>query len=374
MGLGKSLQNVGKFIFNIKDTPVVRYPLDEELIRKEKIIQAQQQQINARDTQLAKIQATKREQSESKKEEDYTKEVALRLQERQKELRDKRFKHTFSFRHFFNKVGSMKRPTKFGRKIEITDKDDKITMGLFGDIVSTDNGYLIITDLQGNVLHYAKDLPQLIWKPEALSNYMKRKRIPLAVDENMNRVFDFEQEEDYDVTYDEEEQAYKETLVRTRPVKQMLIEREELIREKNNVIERLEKMNVDKDHKILTMQQSIKVLENRANNSTTELTGVIDKYIHVENNLGEMHSKITKLTELKATYENLMEKQRSIIKELMRKLEKSGSRTLYEEAKHEVHDDIEFYGGILPQERLIERVEPEKPRVIPQPGQPIGGK
>lgn len=392
MGIKNSIQGFGKWLFNIKEQKSVSYPLDEELIRRDQIIKAQQQQIQARDTQLGKIKATERQKKEEQKGEEYSQEIAKRLNKKEKEIRKKRFTHTFSLRKFMNLIGNQRNPSKFGRKIEITDKDFKTTFGYFGDLVISDNGYLLITDHKSDIIHYARNMSQLVWKPEALSNYMKMNRIPLAVDEDMNPSPDFEEEEHPDVMYFKDEVlknrngkpvidkktgepvkgVYKETEIRQRPVKQMLIQREERIRKMQGYTERLEKMNIDKDHKIQDQDREIKALSKRI--EVLNVDRVKSENLSMETNkiIGEVHEKVTKLTELNAIHENMLTKKDEIIKTLIDKMRKHGEETDYEDAKQEVKEDIEFYQKVLPKERIVEPSETEKIREIAQPGQPLG--
>jgi len=297
------LQKAGKWIFNIKEADIIRYPLDEELIRRDNLIKGQQQQIQARDAQLAKIKAQNKEEQEADKTKDYNQEIAERLGKREEDIKSKRFKYTFSLRYLFNKMGFETKPTKFGRDIDLTDKDDKVIFGKLGDFIIADNGYLVISDSNGEILSYGKDLTQIIWKPDALSNYMKRKRIPLAVDEDLNPVPDLEEEEHPDVIYDSEEDEYAETEVRMRPVKEMLIERDEKIRELQRKLERSEKAVIGITHKLGTADKNIRLWENRANLSSSELSSNVDKVMQIENKISSLHADNTRLRENQALQE-----------------------------------------------------------------------
>jgi len=358
MTIASSIQGFGKWLFNIKDDVKLRYPLDEELIRREEVIKAQQKQIHGRDAQLAKRYAQDREKEEQDSSEEYQKVIAHKLQEQGKKIRSNKFKHTFSLRYFMNKCGTEKKPTKFAKAIDVTDKDDSTNFGKFGDILIADNGYFLLTDVNGVILGMAKDITQLIWKPDGLENYMKRKRIPLAVDSELNSVPDLEEEEHPDVMYDQEEDEYRETETRMRPVKEMLIERDEKLREMHRYTERMEKMNIDKDHKINSLNRALKLLENRSNLSQTELSSVLDKAMQFETKVGDMQSKIIKLSEIKTYLESSSDRHQYIIKNLLDKLEKHGDKTMQEWVKAETKDDINFYKGILP-EVTIEKEVPE---------------
>jgi len=369
MGIGNQIQRFGRWLFNIKPSEVVRYPIDEELIKRDKLIKAQQQQIQARDAQLAKVSAQEMQKRESERSKDYQQEIAKRLREKEKSIRSKRFKHTFSWRYLFNKMGYETKPTNFGKNIEVTDKDDTVVFGHFGDLITADNGYAMITDTQGNILNIAKDFTKLIWKPDALSNYMKRERIPLALDENFNPTLDLEEQEHPDVIYDEKNGEYAETKIRRRPVKEMLIERDESIRSLQRELERLEKMNIDKDHKLQGQNRIIRMLEDRSNLSQKELSSVMKEAMAYEKSISSLHSNYTKISELKALSDSIINSQKEVIEKLLSKLENYGDKTMRELVKAEQQDDLEFYNNILPEK--IPMSEPIEKEIKPpaQPGQ-----
>jgi hypothetical protein len=365
------LKGVGMWLFNAPAGERIRYPIDEDKIKSDKLIKAQQQQIQGREAQLAKIFALEREKKEAEKEEDYREEIAQRLKENHEEIKGKRFTHTFSLRTFMNRIGHKKKPSKIGKKLEITDKDDKITYGILGDILVGDDGYVIITNEKDEIIAYGRDFNQVIWKPEALANYMKRNRIPLAIDEEGRPVMDFEEEEHSDVMYDSDNDEYRETEMKRRPVREMLIERDERIRELQRSMERLEQMNIQKEYKITTLNRTVRLLENRSNLSQSQLSDTLSKAMEFESSVAKIHAEKTKLTEIKALYENLIEKYKSLNDRLLVKLESNGDKTMREYVKAEVADDLELLRGFLPQkEPFLVPTEP-KEKVMAQPGQPI---
>ncbi len=367
-----SLQRFGIWLFGLKGRDVTRYPLDEELIKRDKIISAQQQQLMARDSQLAIVSAKENEKVQKEKDGDYGQEIIKKLNTQKEEIREKRFKHTFSWRFFLNKCGYESKPTKFGKSIDLTDKDDKVIFGKFGDFISTDNGYIVIKDSEGNIITLGKELSQVIWKPDALVNYMKRARIPLAVDENLRPVQDLEEQEYPDVVYDSENNEYAETEGLQKPVRELLIERDERHRDLLTKFERVEQTNIDKGHTIDTLNRSIRMLENRTGKSQSELSGVLSKAMEFENKVSTIQNKLIKSTETNAIQEMINEKQKSIITSILSQLEKYGDKTLYKNVKAEVKDDIEFYSGILPEKQPAEKESPTQIQPKAQPGERIG--
>jgi len=82
--------------------------------------------------------------------------------------------------------------------------------------------------------------------------------------------------------------------------------------------------------------------------------------------VGDMHSSIMKLSELKAVHESLIDRKDMIIDKLIAKLELTGEPKL-DRLKSSIKDDLEFYKAILP-DRVEIREEPRQ--ILKQSTQP----
>ena len=80
--------------------------------------------------------------------------------------------------------------------------------------------------------------------------------------------------------------------------------------------------------------------------------------------------QITKLTELKATYENLIDKKDSLIEMVIKKLDLTGDPKS-DRIKAEIKDDLEFYKSVLPDKVEIKQEAPPEPKIVTQPGDVI---
>jgi len=389
MGVIKSVQKAVAWTFNIAPEERVRLPLDPGQIKESEHIKALLQQNQGLQAQIAKMKAIEFEKEEAKKAENYQDKIVEKLLDEEKKIKQKRFKHSFSLRYFFNSLGHEKRPTKFAKDMDVTDKDDKIIFGKFGDIQIVDNGYFVIKDDKGKTLSTAQDITQLIWKPDGLVNYMKRRRIPLAIDEDRNPAIDLEEIESPELMFDENEPMtdengeavldsygkpkmgnYRQTIARYRPIKEILIEKDIQIRNLMKKLERQEAVTITQRDTIYDLNRVVNLLENRASTSQAKISDVMSKYISFENKMGDMQSQIVKQTELKSLYENMTESYKTIIERLMARIEYHGGKTMQELIKADMKDDIDFFYERLPEKvPYIPEQKAESPP--PKPGQPL---
>ena len=321
----------------------ITIPLDAELIRKNKIIKAQQQQNQGLKAQIAKYRAEENAIGREDKSEEFKDKLAEKLNERAKEIKFKDYENSFHLRKLYYALFKYK---NFADQIEVTDYEDKITFGIFKDFVFLPNGYFGVI-IKGDVLVVVgRMLHQVIWKPDSLHNYLKRKRLPLAVDGDMNPVKDMENEEIPDIMWDENSEVtdengnpmldeqgnrikgqYVESEELTDTSKNLLMKREERIREANRTIERLERFCSEQSHKIEKLSRNVRFLENERQNRQSELSAVTDSSLEYAAKIGDMQRQTTQLTQLKALNESLIDKYEITMKSLMEKIERVGDKT-----------------------------------------------
>ena len=361
----------------------ITIPLDAELIRKNKIIKAQQQQNQGLKAQIAKYRAEENAIGREDKSEEFKDKLAEKLNERAKEIKFKDYENSFHLRKLYYALFKYK---NFADQIEVTDYEDKITFGIFKDFVFLPNGYFGVI-IKGDVLVVVgRMLHQVIWKPDSLHNYLKRKRLPLAVDGDMNPVKDMENEEIPDIMWDENSEVtdengnpmldeqgnhikgqYVESEELTDTSKNLLMKREERIREANRTIERLERFCSEQSHKIEKLSRNVRFLENERQNRQSELSAVTDSSLEYAAKIGDMQRQTTQLTQLKALNESLIDKYEITMKSLMEKIERVGDKTVRELLKAEMEESIKFLETKL--KPIIMPEKEEKLITIAQPGQ-----
>ena len=137
-------------------------------------------------------------------------------------------------------------------------------------------------------------------------------------------------------------------------------------------IEVLEKANIDQTHKIQDLTRANKLLENRSNSKESQVSEVLNKAMQFESKVGDMHTKIVKLTELKAMHERMVDEYRTMNKDLLNRLQKS-NQPEYEKAMQDFKDMLDFAAEKLPEKTIVMQNQDEKPiREVAQPGQPLG--
>src|SRR3990167_2632126 len=127
------------FLFKSKVQRELQYPLDPELIRVNRTVKAQSQEIQTLRAQISTILAENRQEQESEREEDKDELLRQRLKQDETEIKKKKFGRSASLRKFFS-------DKKLLEKTEICDKDDNDVFGKFGDLLILDSGRLALTD------------------------------------------------------------------------------------------------------------------------------------------------------------------------------------------------------------------------------------
>ena len=359
----------------------VAIPLTQDDVRKHKVLVQELATVKA---QLARMKAEQREETEKEKAKDKEQEVIKDLNKQLDEINRSRFGKTISLGKFFlmnfklieKGTGKDKQydliPKK-DRKVEITDKDDSEVFGILKDIQVTEKGHMLITDIYNNPMIYSTKIDGIIYKPESLLNQLKRKRLLIPKDKNYNTIVDIENLEVNDVVYDDDTKQFKETIEYKVKVRELLIQKQKIIQDKEAYIERLELAQVNQTREINDLKRSILVAKNQSQTYQSELSQTMGITMQLEAKMSDMQRKVTTLTEMKAYYEIQLVTFQRIIDKLLQKMEKSGDKGLYEITKEEVFLDLERAKNLLP-ETIVQQIKGEEPeKQMPQPGQVIGG-
>ena len=331
----------------------VQYPLDPGLIKVNRTIKAQTQEIQTLRAQLSEVLAEKRQEQESEIQEDKDELLRQRLKEDETEIKKTKFGRSASLRKFFSEKELLK-------KTEICDKDDNDVFGKFGDLLILDSGRLALTDEKGKVLSYGKDLNSVIYKPGTFINQLKRGRILIPYDKDYNPVVDWEEEEINDIKYDEEDKSYHETLKAKEKAKKLLIEKDQEIRRLTNELSKVENINIDVTKEYNELKRTLKLQEGQIDTSNSELSTIMEQFSQFQMSYGDIQRKVTSLTEIKAIYDDIIHRQEAVIEKLLSQFEESGDKTEFRKAVELFKDTSDYISSLKEQVNSKIEIKPEK--------------
>lgn len=351
-------------IFKKKERDIV-YPINPEKIGDNKLIKELSQALQGRDAQLSKITAKRREEKDKKNKEEEEQEEIKKILDVEKEIKEKKYENTVFFGDFYKKFFKDK---KFRTELEIVDKDDCTIFGKFGDFIIINGDEVGIVDNQKKIVIHGKTFRDIIYKPEGLKNQWKRKRICLSVDKNFKRIQDLENLEIPDVKADDMGN-YRETEELQQKAKELLIYRDEIIRQKSEKVERLENSNIRLVARVRDLTRAVRVLNNKTDVSETELSKAMEKSIQFEQKVNDQQMQIVKLNNYKNLLESMKDKLETINQELLEKVEETGMKSEFRKALDTVQNLIDWAKDKIPKTYIENLPAPVRQQV--QPGEPM---
>lgn len=347
--------------------------LDEETIKRDETIKAQQQVISSQQAQLSKINAKEKIKKDIEKQKDKDSEMNKALIEQKKDIEANKKGKIVRLSKFYKLYFNNK---NFRKKLEICDKNDETVLGKFGDFAIMEGGNIGMLFNDGTFASYGKNLSQVIYKPDSFENQARRGRFLCPVDKDGYWLEDLDYKEinePLDAQFDDNTGKIKWiqwSKVKKTEVKKLIASKLEQINYLTGEIERLETVMQGLKDELSDKDRSVRNYEVQVDVAQTELSKTIEKFNSAFRRIGDMQSQILKLTELKATYENLLDRKDAIIEQVLRKLELTGDPRS-DRIKAGIKDDLEFYKAILPD--TVQNIVPEeKPQVLPtQPGEVI---
>lgn len=356
-----SIGNFFRWIFGLSPIIEQRFPIDEELIERDDVVKEVVKKVQSQDAQLSKRSALDKEKQELEKQRDKDQEKIQDLIIQKHEIDSNKFKGAISLRTILKKLDER----AFRNKVEITDKDDKIVFGILKDFVIF-NGMFGIKDTEDRIISYGKTLRQIVHKPESFGNQIRRKRIMLPCNEYYQFFPDIEEHELPECTYDEEAGKIKWAKIREKPLKQMIEEREEILREKDSYIEKIEQDKVDLVRKLRDTERALRVNTNIAENDQSELSKAMDRSIQFEQKIGDLQMRVVQLQEIKNINEKLVAGLKEVNKELLDKAEEFGSKTMFTKVLQTVQNLIEWSkinqgDTIIQKQEVNEKTEGQAP-------------
>ena len=347
--------------------------LNEEEIKRDEKIKALQQKIQAQESQLSRIFAKEKQKQDKEKETDKESEINKKLKEQELDLKANMHGKIIKLGRFYKHLLTNK---KFRNKLEICDKNDETVLAKFGDFGIMEGGKFCIIDRDGNLMAYGKNLNHVLYKPDAFENMFRRGRFLIPMDKDGNWTEDIEYKEipePIDAEFDEDTGKIKKiqwSKVKTSEVKKVIADKMEQINSLHQDLERSDSVIIGIKSEVNDLKRTLRIYDSQANIAQSELSRSIYRFIETEKRLGEMHTQITKLTELKASHEKLLDQKDNIIESVIKKLELTGEPKL-DQIKASIKDDLDFYKAILPDRVEITQEPPPVEKPVTQPGDVI---
>lgn len=346
--------------------------LDEDLIKNNEIIKAQQQKIMAQEAQLAKIYAEKKAKDEKKDEKAKENEFNKKLVEQKTDLdahrHGKIIKLSKFYKHYFE-------DKKFRDSLEIRDKNNETVLAQFGDFGIMSGGNFCILDKDGNLMSYGPTLKNVIYKPDSFENQARDKKILIPMDKDGNWLEDIEYKqinEPLEAEYDDDGKVIriKWSKVKTSVVKDIIASKMEIINSLQGELEMQEGVNIKLKNKIDNLNRAVRTSNTEVDTLQTDLSKNLNTFLEAQKRFSDLHIQNTKLIELKSMHENLIDKKDEVIDKVIAKLDKY-TEPRYQSIKDDIHRDLAFYQKILPEKVEIKEEHEREPIPVPQPGEII---
>lgn len=365
VSIKKGMQGFGRWLFNIKEKRETYTPIDPEQIKKDETIKALYLKLQSRDAELARKLADEREEIEEDKKRDLEDELKLKLNEQKAELRDQKFKNVFSFLKFYQKLF---KDSKFRNQLEIVDRDDETVFAKFGDFRIVDGGKIALVDAQDNLICMGKQLSHIVYKPDSLSNQIKRKKISIPFDKNFVRIPDVEEILVPNVTKNADGE-YQHTVESQQPFIEAIKEREELIDEKAEEVERLESIVISLNRKLSDLQRTNRIYESQSQVNQSELSKAADISLQHIAKMGDIHRRMVTLQEYQVLHETMIHGLQQVNTTLLSQQEEMGTKTEFRKALMLVQEMLRNAKDLAP--RVVhEHIQPEPQKTLPiQPGE-----
>lgn len=345
-----------------KGTDRLVYPLPSEIIKRDKLIEGLTKSNVSKDAQLSNIQAKEKLVKDRGKEFDDEQETIKELLEKKEEMHEEDYGNAFSFGQFYTKLllGEKKDYNKLPKHekyvADILDRDMNIIFAKFGDFNVLRNGEIALIDSKGSLILSGEKLNQVLYKPGSIGNQLKRKMIRLPCDEKHRFFPDIEEVRMPECTYNDKTGKIKWAEVSEKPVKQLIIDREQRIAEDSQYIERLEKTKAEVVRTNKKLARENNILKNSNKNIEAELSENVNARKQFENKIGTLQNKLTHLRKMKTLNDGMKEKLMVMNEELMEKIEDLGVKNQFERVLGRVQEMIDWTSSKLPQKVPIEEL------------------
>lgn len=345
-------------VFRINVEPRVLTQIDQELATKDSQIKALLKDNQNKSGTISKFKAEEREKENKISNLEEEEEKEQEITDKQNAINREIFKDAFSLKEFFTYLA--KNP-KY--EIDVMDRDMSTKLADFGDLVFFNDGELGIIDKNKEVLSKGKSLNNIFFKPGSLMGQINRKVLRLPCDRNFRGLPDLEEIEMPEVTYNSEKGLIKWAQFSRKPLKKLLVDREEtinyqsiMLQEKEESISMLVKSNREHIRKSQILESKNKTME-------TEMSVMMQKYKSMHKKFRNLSAKLAQSQSMRTVAENLKNKYKESLDTLSDFVAEKLSKTDNEIFTDKVKDMVDWLNEKIPQ--------PQTPPPIPTPTKPV---
>jgi len=346
MGIKSFLERL-KFKFKKKDR--ILTDLDEDTIKKEKLIKELVKKNQSLEAQLSHISAKKRKDKTEERNLQEDLSLVQELAEEQEKIENERYYGSFDLAKLFRNLPKKK------YHIDISDKDDKVIFDRLKTIRILNDGSLAIQGKSEQIWSEGISIRDLIFSPESFKNQIKRKRILMPYDKDFNRSVDLNEIKEGEVSYNPDSDEWNIGEEKRRKVTSMLIDRDKLIQDLREDKKHKEQLISDLRNKIQDMELAKDSWKHQAENSQKELSIALENEKLMSGGFNVTDRNYTIAMEQKALLEEVKDKYERAFDEITEELEDEKARTKIKKAKLEVWNDIQRARKVMPEKtRFIE--------------------
>lgn len=349
------------------------YPLEDQIIERDKQIKALVKKIQSVQAQLSHIKAKEREQEEKRKDEDDSLKIVQELNEQQELINSEMINGSFSLNKLFCDIygvawkrrGEFKSRSPFGKSLEISDKNDEVAWK-FGEILVSKQGYFIITDSENNPRAISSNLNYLFSKPESFENQIRRGRILLAGDKDGKVIPELDIVKISNPVWNSDKQIYEASKSLQTTARELLKERDDLLREQDEKLEHYSMVIAKLKSEVSDLKRAKFIYESKKNIAESELSKALNSVVESDKAIGDLHREVSNSAELNTIYEKKLKSYEKIINEFVAQVEQTGSQTEFRKAMNLIEHSLDFAKKHAPQ--VVKEVVQE-PISIPQVSQ-----
>lgn len=366
MEVKTNMVSLGKKIWNSitgkkKTRERILRDISEDSLKSDKEKNAQAKYIQALETQVSKFSAEKRHKQVDEINTQDDLDLIEKLKEEQKRLEKEKYMNSYDLMLLFRKL--IKNKNNFANKLEISDKNDVHIFDKFKTIRILKNGYLAIQGRSGEIWAEGPRIEHIIHKPESLKNQIRRGRILIPYNEDLRFVPDLENYEMEEMSYNPEAENESErwniSEERFKKVKEMIMERDELINQLREDKEKNEQTIADLRRKNQDLKLSMKSWQTQAETNQSNLSAALDHEKQMSQRLLSVDRDLAIAQEQKKLTEEENKALETAYGSVVEELEDDKSKSERRKAKDEVHTDLAMAKKLVP-EQIIKTIENEQ--------------
>ena len=331
------------------------YQLEEDLVRKDTLINAMPKEKQSLTAQLSNQEAEKRKVRDLENDGLARQEQIseLKTQVRNKKAQD--FEGAVSLRTLF-KV--MEKNPRFIP--EMMDRDMERSLARLGDIVFLNNKDIALVDTQGDIVSRGKQLSHIIHKPGGFINQLAKGIIRLPCDKDFNANPDLEEEEVPVHTFNPKTGKMKWAVVKHSELGKQVKDMNQRLADADQYTAVLEQTKSEMATKIKGVIRDNHILDSKNKTAEVELSRLTIQHKQMNEKFGNLKRRTAQLQIMESLGKEMQTRLKNINKELMERVEQLGMKTDFERVLAELKDIVDW---------STQNFQP-KPEVVSLPKQP----